>query len=467
VREAGDDAGVDAGRAPTGDSRGSLREILRLAVPALGALVAQPLFVLVDAAIVGTLGTLPLAGLGAAATLVSLVLGLCIFLAYATTSSVARRVGEGRWDAAVAEGVEGMALGLGLGAVLAAATWLLAEPAVLALGASPEVAPYAVTYLHVVAVGFPAALVAMAGVGVLRGLQDTRTTLLVTLVAVTVNLALAALLVLGLHLGIGGSAAATAVAELVQASAYVAVLVRVARRRGVGLRPSGLGMLAAARTGGPLFARTLVLRAVFLLAAAVAARLGDADLAAYHVSFQVWMLLALAADALAIAGMALLGRYLGSGDAAGARRVTGRLVRLGAGMGAALGLLVLVCVPWLPSLFTHDPVVRGLIAASLVVAALQQPLAAPVFVLDGVLIGAGDGRWLAGAGLVMLAAFVPAAWLVLARDLGVVGLWWALTWFMVVRGVLLAGRSRGDAWLRTSGVAVGATGSAATGDAGG
>ena len=305
-----DDAAVGA----AGDPDGSLREILRLAVPALGALVAQPLFVLVDAAIVGTLGTLPLAGLGAAATLVSLVLGLCIFLAYATTSSVARRVGEGRWDAAVSEGVEGMALGLGLGVLLAVATWLLASPAVTALGASSEVTPYAVTYLHVVAFGFPAALVAMAGVGVLRGLQDTRTTLLVTLVVVSVNLALAAFLVLGLHLGIGGSAAATAAAETVQATAYVAVLVRVARLHGVALRPSGLGMLAAARTGGPLFARTVALRSVFLLAAAVAARLGDADLAAYHVSFQVWMLLALAADALAIAGMALLGRYLGSGD---------------------------------------------------------------------------------------------------------------------------------------------------------
>ena len=446
---------------------GSLREILRLAVPALGALVAQPLFVLVDAAIVGTLSTLPLAGLGAAATLVSLVLGLCIFLAYATTSSVARRVGESRWDAAVSEGVEGLALGLGLGVVIGVLTWLLAEPAVVALGASPEVTPYAVTYLHVIAFGFPAALVAMAGVGVLRGLQDTRTTLLVTLLAVTVNLGLAAFLVLGLHLGIGGSAAATAVAELVQASAYVAVLVRVARHHGVPLRPSGVGMLGAARTGGPLFARTVVLRSVFLLASAVAARLGDVDLAAYHVSFQVWMLLALAADALAIAGMALLGRYLGSGDPVGARAVTARLVRLGAVMGVALGLLVLACVPWLPSVFSHDTVVRGLIASSLVIVAIMQPLAGPVFVLDGVLIGAGDGRWLAGAGLVMLVAFVPAAYLVLARDLGVVGLWWALTWFMVVRGLLLAWRSRGDAWLRTSGGSVDATESAALGDAGG
>lgn len=460
----GSEGSTAPGRRPA--APGSLREILALAVPALGALVAQPLFVLVDAGIVGTLGTLPLAGLGAAATLVSLVLGLCIFLAYATTSSVARRVGERRWDAAVSEGVEGMALGLGLGVVLALGTWLAAEPLVVALGASPEVTPYAVTYLHVIAFGFPAALVAMAGVGVLRGLQDTRTTLLVTLVAVVVNLVLAFVLVIGLGYGIGGSAAATVVAEVVQAAAYVAVVVRVARRHGVRIAPSGIGMLAAARTGGPLFVRTVVLRAVFLVAAAVAARLGDADLAAYHVSFQVWILLSLAADALAIAGMALLGRYLGAGDAAGARVVTARLVRLGVAMGVVLALLVLVCVPWLPSLFSSDPLVRSLIAASLVVAALQQPLSSPVFVLDGVLIGAGDGRWLAGAGLVMLLAFLPAAWLVLDRDLGVVGLWWALTWFMVVRGVLLGWRARGDRWLRPS-TDPGAAEAAALGDAGG
>ncbi len=446
---------------------GSLREILRLAVPALGALVAQPLFVLVDAAIVGTLGTLPLAGLGAAASLVGVVLGLCIFLAYATTSSVARRVGEGRWDAAVSEGVEGMALGLGLGVVVALLTWWLAEPAVVALGAGPGVVPYAVEYLRVVALGFPFALVATAGVGVLRGLQDTRTTLVVTVVAVSVNLVLAVLLVLVLGGGVGGSAAATACAEVVQATAYLLVVRRIARARAVRMRPSGAGVLAAARTGGPLFVRTVVLRAVFLVAAAVAARLGAADLAAWHVSFQVWMLLALAADALAIAGMALLGRYLGSGDAAGARTVTGRLVRLGVVVGAALGALLLVCVPWLPSLFTADPLVRSLIAASLVVAALQQPLASPVFVLDGVLIGAGDGRWLAGAGVVMLGAFLPAAWLVLDRDLGVVGLWWALTWFMVVRGVLLWWRSRGSSWLRASGADPGAAETAALGDAGG
>jgi putative MATE family efflux protein len=312
------------------------------------------------------------------------------------------------------------------------------------------VSPYAVTYLRVVALGFPAALLAMAGVGVLRGLQDTRTTLLVTLLAVGVNTVLALTFVLGLGWGVAGSASATAVAEWVQGLAYVAVVARAAHARGVRLRPSGIGMLAAARTGVPLFWRTVVLRVVFLVAAAVAARLGDADLAAFHVSFQVWLLLALASDALAIAGMALLGRYLGAGDVVGARHVTARLVRLGVALGVVLALVVVACLPWLPAAFSSDPVVRDLITAALVVAALQQPLSAPVFVLDGVLIGAGDARWLAYAGTAMLLAFLPAAWLVLSRDLGVVGLWWALTWFMVVRGALLGWRARGDRWLRTS-----------------
>ena len=431
-------------------TRGERAEILALAVPALGALVAQPLFVLLDAAVVGTLGTAPLAGLGAAATLVGLALGLAIFLAYATTSSVARRVGEGRWDAAVGEGVEGMALGLLLGVVLGVVVGLGAEPMVRALGTSEVVTPYAVTYLHVIAFGFPGALMAMAGVGVLRGLQDTRTTLLVTLLVVTVNTVLCLVLVLGLHRGVGGSAAATAVAECVQAAAYAAVLLRVARAHGVRARPTGFGMLAAARTGLPLFWRTVALRSVYLVAAAVAARMGDADLAAYHVSFQVWLLLALAADALAIAGMALLGRYLGAGDVAGARAVTGRLVRMGVGLGLTLALLVVLVLPWLPHAFSADPGVRDLIAGALVVAAVQQPLTTPVMVLDGVLMGAGDGRWLALAGTAMLVAFLPAAYAVLHRDLGVVGLWWALTWFMVVRGLLLARRARGSTWLRAS-----------------
>ena len=423
------------------------RAIGSLAVPALGALVAQPLFLLIDAAVVGTLGITQLAGLGLAGAIISTVVGLCVFLAYASTASVARRIGSGDWAGAVAHGLSALVLGFGLGVVLALLTWPLAGPLVHLLGGSSSVAPYAVTYLHVFAFALPAVLAGLAGVGVLRGLQDTRTTLVVTLIVISLNLGLCLLLVLVLHLGIAGSALATVIAEVVQAAAYAIVLVRVARRHHVPLRPSRSGVLASARAGIPLFWRTLALRVVYLVAIAVAARLGDEELAAYYVSYQVWILLSLAADALAIAGQALLGLRLGAGDLLGARIVTTRLVRLGLWLGIALGALVLLLTPWLPHLFSHDSTVQSLIAAALIVVALQQPLAGPVFALDGILIGAGDGRWLALAGTVMSLAFLPAAFLVLHFNLGVTGLWWALTWFMLVRGVLLWRRSRTNTWL--------------------
>jgi putative MATE family efflux protein len=430
-----------------GDSTATDRAIWALAVPALGALVAQPLYLLIDAAVVGTLGTASLAGLGAAGSVFSLIVGLCIFLAYATTSTVARKVGAGDWSGAVSHGLSGIVLGVGIGAVLALLAWPAAAPLVDLLGVSSTVAPYAVAYLHAICWSLPFVLAGMAGVGVLRGLQDTRTTLVVTVVVVSLNTVLCLLFVLRLGWGIRGSALATGIAETVQAAAYTAVLVRVALLHRVPLRPSGLGILGAARDGVPLFWRTLALRMVFVVAVAVAARLGDADLAAYHVSFQVWMLLSLAADALAIAGQALLGLRLGARDLGGARDVTERLVRHGFWLGIGMAVVVLVARPWLPEWFSHDATVQSLIGASLLVVAVQQPLAGPVFALDGILIGAGDGRWLALAGTVMFAAFLPAAWLVLSRDLGVVGVWWALTWFMVVRGVLLWRRSRSNAWL--------------------
>lgn len=428
------------------------RDILRLALPAFGALVAQPIFLLVDAAVVGTLGTAPLAGLGAAGTVVTTLVGLCVFLAFATTASVARLVGAGDWARGVAQGLDGVVVGIGLGAVLGAVVYAGADVFVDWLGVEGDAAAYAGDYLRVVAVALPALLATTAGLGVLRGLQDTRTTLVVTVTAVVLNTALCLFFVLGLRWGVRGSALATALAETAQAVAYVVVLARVARRHGVPLRPSGLGVLAAVRDGLPLMWRTVVLRAVFVVAAGVAARLGEADLAAYHVSLQVWNLLALTADALAIAAQALLGLRLGAGDVAGARQVADRLVRLGFWLGLVLAAVLAALSPVLPAVFSADPLVRSLITGSLLVVALQQPLASVVFALDGVLIGAGDGPWLAGAGTVMVLAFLPAAWWVLAADAGVVALWWALTWFMVVRGALLWWRSRRDTWLRPGAV---------------
>lgn len=428
------------------------RGIARLALPAFGALLAQPLFLLVDAVIVGTLGTEALAGLGAASTIFGAVVGLCIFLSYAATASVARLLGAGNRSGALSQGVDGMALGIGLGVVLAILGFALAEPLIALLGTSEDVTPYAVTYLRIIAISFPAVLGVLAAVGVLRGLQDTRTTLYVTLAMVAANLVLCLVFVLGFGWGIGGSAAATGLAELIGLIAYGTILLRTARRERVSIKPSGIGVMRSARDGVPLFVRSAALRGVLVIASAVAARLGDAELAAYYVTVTLFFALALALDAIAIAGQALLGKSLGAGDVTESRTITRRIVWWSVWLGVVLGVLVLALRPWLPGWFGDDAEVIALISAALLVLALLQPLSGVVFALDGVLIGAGDTRWLAWAQIVVLIAFLPAAWLVLANSWSVDALWWALGWFLLLRAILLVWRARGSAWLVTGAV---------------
>ncbi len=300
--------------------------------------------------------------------------------------------------------------------------------------------------------GLPAVLLALAATGLLRGLQDTRTPLVVTLVAVTANLALDLLFVLGLEWGIAGSAWASVLAQWGAAAAYLLIVARQARMLRAPLGPRPAGIASSLSLNAALLARTAALRGVFLLAAAVAARLGDAELAAYQVTMQTWYLLALALDALAIAGQALTGRDLGSGDADRARATARRVTWWGFGVGCALAGLVLLLRPWYGSWFGDDPEVAALIGSALVVVAVHQPLAGPVFALDGVLIGAGDARWLAYAQAASLAAFAPAAWAVLAYGGGLDALWWALLWFMAVRGALLGWRAHSGRWAVTGAV---------------
>jgi putative MATE family efflux protein len=438
--------GLRAAPRPGSSSAG---EILRLAVPAFGALVAQPLFTLIDAAIVATLGTSSLAALGAGAQVFTTVTGLAIFLAYGTTSVVARRVGAGQVAQGITDGIEGVALGLVIGLAATVVTWGAGPQLLEWIGTSPDSTPQALAYLRTISLAFPFALAAMAGIGVLRGLQDTATTLWITVAAVATNTALAAYLVLVARWGITGSAWATVAAEVLAAGLFLWVLARRAREHGAALRPTRAGVLVAARGAVPLFWRTLALRAVFVLAVMVAARLGDPELAAYYVTFTVWYLLALAMDALAIAGQALLGRHLGAGAADSARAVTWQMTRWGVWLGVLLLVLVLAVRGWLPGLFGDDATVQAMVSAALVVVALQQPLAGVVFVLDGVLLGAGDAAYLAWAQVFALAAFAPAAWWVLRSDGTVPQLWWALSVFMVARALAFGWRVRGDAWLVT------------------
>ncbi|UYQ63258.1 MATE family efflux transporter [Streptomyces peucetius] len=425
------------------------REIIALAVPAFGALVAEPLFVMADSAIVGHLGTPQLAGLGVAAALLMTAVSVFVFLAYATTAAVARRVGAGDLQAAIRQGMDGIWLALGLGIAVVAVTLPTAPWLVDVFGASETAAPHAITYLRISSLGIPAMLIVLAATGVLRGLQDTRTPLYVAVCGFAANAGLNVGLVYGADLGIAGSAWGTVIAQCGMAAAYLVVVVRGARKHGSSLRPDAAGIRASAQAGAPLLVRTLSLRAVLMIATAVAARLGDVEIAAHQIVLSLWSLMAFALDAIAIAGQAIIGRYLGAGDAAGARQACRRMVQWGVASGVVLGILVVASRPLVTPLFTGDPSVQDTLIPALLVVAVSQPIAGVVFVLDGVLMGAGDGPYLAAAMLLTLVVFAPAALLVPALGGGLTALWWAMTLMMTVRLLTLWWRARSGRWIVT------------------
>ncbi len=428
------------------------REIVALALPAFGALVAEPLFVMADSAIVGHLGTPQLAGLGVAATVLMTAVNVFVFLAYATTAAVARRVGSGNPAAAVRQGIDGVWLALALGAVVASAV-LAGAPALAGLLGTPAAATgYAVTYLRISALGIPAMLVVLATTGVLRGFQDTRTPLVVAVAGFGANTALNLALVYGAGLGIAGSAWGTVVAQCGMAAVYLIVVVRGARRHGVCLRPDTAGVRACATAGVPLLVRTISLRAVLVVATAVAARLGDTTVAAHQILTTLWNLLAFALDAIAIAGQAIIGRCLGAGDAESARAACRRMVGWGAAVGVALAAAVVAARPLFIPLFTADHAVRDTLLPALLVVALVQPVCGVVFVLDGVLMGAGDGTYLAWSMVGTLAVFVPAAMSVPALGGALTALWWAMALFMLTRLAFLWARARSGRWVVTGAV---------------
>ncbi len=328
----------------------------------------------------------------------------------------------------------------------------LARPIAAAFGGSPAVTAGAVTYLRISLLAAPAMLAVLAGTGILRGLQNTRTPLVVAVAANVVNVALNATFVLGLGLGIAGSAWGTVIAQYSAALAYLTMVAVGARQAGVRLGIDLPGLKAAARAGAALVIRTLALQAVLIAATAIAARQGNAAVAAHQVAFRLWNLLAFALDAIAIAGQAITGKYLGASDTGGARAATSKMIRWGAGCGVVFGAATLVARPWLPALFAAAPPVAHLLLVVLLVVAAEQPLAGVVFVLDGVLIGAGDQDYLAVAGLASTAVFGVAAVIVVLTGAGLLGLWLALSAWLAARFVTLTWRAHGSRWLVTGAV---------------
>lgn len=429
------------------------REIVRLAVPAFLALVAEPLFLLADSAIVGHLGTGPLAGLGIAGVVLQTIVGVCVFLAYGTTAGVARRVGAGDLRGAVAQGIDGLWLAVVIGVLVTVPCLLAARPLARAVGAHGDVVDQATAYLQIAVLGVTPLLVMLAATGVLRGLQDTRTPLLVAVAGNVLNVVLNLLLVYGLGpfdgWGIRGSATGSVLAQVCSAAALVAVVVRGARRHGAPLTPDLAGIRQAARAGVPLVVRTLTLRAALLVTTYAVTRISladqDTELAAHQVAFTLWTFLAFVLDAIAIAAQALTGRALGAGDVSLTRALTARMVWWGVVSGVVTGAALAATSPLLGRLFTDDPAVTDLLVPVLLVVALGQPVCGVVFVLDGVLIGAGDGRYLAYGGLLTLAVYAP---LVLLLHPSLVVVWVVFSAvFMGARLLVLVGRARTNAWL--------------------
>lgn len=420
------------------------REILLLALPALGALAAEPLYVLVDTAIVGHLGTTELASLAIAATVMSTAFTIFNFLTYGTTAHVARLHGAGQNHSATALGSQALWLALAIGVGLLALLELTAPALVSLMGGQGDVQDGATLYLRIAALGAPMFILASASQGYLRGMGDLRTPLLILVVAHIVNATLEVLFVYGFGWGLKGSAWGTVIAQAVMAGGFFAVQYRAGLER-----PHPRKMRPLMRIGSEIAVRTTALTGSFLIGSAVLARVGAASLAAHQIAFQLWVFLALVLDAIAIAGQVMVGRFLGASRAPDARAAAVRMIGWSVAIGALFGALLLALGSFVPDLFTNDPEVIAKADEIWPLFALMMPFNGAVFALDGILIGAGDTRFLMWGMLAAAAVYVPIVLLTLHHDWGITGVWWGLVALIAVRLVTCGARFVGTRWALT------------------
>ncbi|WP_229401150.1 MATE family efflux transporter [Micromonospora okii] len=421
----------------------SPRRIASLALPALVVLAAEPLYVLVDTAVVGHLGRMPLAALAIGGTVLTLITWLGTVLAYGITGRAARRFGAGDRAAAVAEGVQASWLALGVGVLVALAMQPGAGPLADVLAGPGEVADAAARWLRVAALGAPGLLLAAAGNGWLRGVQDTRRPLWFVLGPNLLSALLCPLLVYPVGWGLTGSAAANVVAQTISGVLFAVALVG----ERVPLRPRPRVIRRHLALSRDLLIRGVAFQASFLSATAVAARFGVAAVGAHQIAVQLWFFTVLVLDAIAIAAQALVGAALGAGDAAGARALARRLALVGGVCGVAFAVLIAAGAGVLPALFSSDPHVHDQAMAAWPWLVALQPIGGVVFALDGVLIGAGDVRYLRNLAIAAaFGGFLPGIWLAYGFDLGLGGIWAGLTLFVLIRLGALLLRLRSGAW---------------------
>ncbi len=408
--------------------------------------MAEPLYVLADTAIVGHLGTAPLGGLAVSSSALLMIYGLCFFLAYGTTASVARLTGAGEKERAMEQATQSLWLAGLLGVCLAILGYVFATPLLSAMGASGELLIQARIYLQVSMFGAPAMLIMMAGVGYLRGLKDTVRPLWIAVGTAGLNLVLEIIFIYGSGMGIGASAAATVIAQWVGALLYLLLIGQTIAAHQVPLKPNFRIIIQLLRVAVELFIRNLSLAGTFLVATSVATRIGDIDVAAHQVAYQAWFMLAMAMDAMAIAAQALVGNLLGAGESDQARRVGQRTIFWSVGIGILGGCTLAAIHTPLSHLFSGDQAVIALSGFLFIHVALMAPLSGVAFALDGILIGAGDQRFLAGvmtgAAMVTISLMVGTRFL----DLGIGWLWATIWIFVGLRSLLLGLRFLRGRW---------------------
>ena len=419
------------------------REILQLALPALGALAAEPLYVLVDTAIVGHLGRPQLAALGLAGAVLAGTFTIFNFLTYGTTAVVARASGAGQEEKAARLAAQALWVALAIGGVLLVVCEATAGPLLRGLGGHGRSGELALLYFRIGAVGLPAALVALAGQGYLRGVSNLRRPFAIVATANALNVALELVFVYGFHWGVAGSAGGTVIAQVLMAIAFT---VELLRPHAESKRPSLREIRPMMRIGRQIFVRTTALYAAFLVAASICARMGDAQLGAHQIALELFYFLALILDAVAIAGQVIVGRALGGGDAAGAHAAAVRMIGWSVVVGAVFAVVLLPLAHVVPRAFSGDRAVLHQAVLLWPFFALMQPLGGAVFALDGILIGAGDTGYLMWSMLAASAVFIALASTAYAAGWGVVGVWVALDVLIAVRLALLGVRFAGRRW---------------------
>jgi putative MATE family efflux protein len=426
----------------------STKRMLILAASAFGVLAAEPLFLLTDTAVVGHLGSHPLAALGVGATLMDLVVFVATFVEYGTTSRAARWFGAGEPRAAVNEGVQAswIAAAAGLGVVVVSE--IFADPMTrLLAGTDGSVQHAAAGWFRIAVLGMPAALLVLAGNGWMRGVQRTRTPVIIVLVANGISAAASPILVYPLRLGLDGSAIANVCAQSIGAVWFIWSLRQTAHSTPGWWRPQWAIIRAQLLLGRDLTVRSAAFQVLFLTGAGVAARMGTAQLAAHQIAIQLWSFSAFVLDSFAIAAQSLVGAALGGHDAVAARRFAWQTARYGLVAGVAFGVVLAACWVALPLAFTSSASVRTQLHHLWPWFVGMQPFAGVVFALDGVLIGAGDVAFLRTITLVgVLAAFVPLNLAALHWQWGIGGVWAGLVGFILVRFVGMLARIRGVRW---------------------